>query len=141
MFDLLHQRGLLDPRKPVHHAAGSDYWFRRLFEIVPAEHLAKKTPAHITISRFVLALMELLADSKSSQPPAPQPDWVEKARALLTDDDMTAGKIASVARKLGFPTTRSASGSGRRWAIRPGSSAWTPASTAPRRCSTRAVKP
>ncbi|MBS0633546.1 MAG: helix-turn-helix transcriptional regulator [Verrucomicrobia bacterium] len=102
VFDLMLQKGLLDPRQPVHHASGSDYWFRRLFDIVSAQHSAKETPAHLTISRFVLALMELLADSRSAQPPAPQPDWVEKARALLADEHMTAGKIALVARKLGF---------------------------------------
>lgn len=102
VFDLLRASGLLDPQQPVHHASDSDYWFRRLFDIVPAEHLAKKTLPHITISRFVLALMELLADAKTSQPPAPRPGWIEAACALLTDENTEAGKIATVARKLGF---------------------------------------
>lgn len=102
VFDLMRANGLLDPQQPVHHAPGSDYWFRRLFDLIPAEHLAKKTLPHITISRFVLALMELLADAKISQAPAPRPDWIETACALLTDERMEAGKIATVARKLGF---------------------------------------
>jgi transcriptional regulator GlxA family with amidase domain len=46
--------------------------------------------------------MELLADAKTSQAPAPKPDWIGTACALLTDKKVEAGKIAAVAKKLGF---------------------------------------
>jgi AraC-like DNA-binding protein len=103
VFDLMRRTGVLDPKRPVHHAAGRDYWFRRLFTIVPPQHLRQKTSPEVIIMRFVSLLTEMLAGHAPAEDPQPQDDWVATACGLLADaENSAAGSIADVARQLGL---------------------------------------
>lgn len=103
VFDLLRRSGVLDPKRPVHHAEGRDYWFRRLFNLIPPQHLRQKTPPEVTVTRFVTMLTEMLADNKTDDEPLPKDDWVATACRLLSESDHSHAKsVATVARKLGF---------------------------------------
>lgn len=103
VFDLLRQNNVLNPDRPIHHAEGRDYWFRRLFDIVPPQHLRQKTPPEVSVMRFVSLLTELLADNKTPEEPQPQDDWVATACHLLGDaENSESGSVAAVARQLGL---------------------------------------
>src|SRR5690606_9778102 len=79
-FDLLRETKLLNPRHPVHHTQNPEDWFRRFFQIIPPLHRREKTPAQVTISRFISVLTEVLADSAApEEPPAPRDDWLNAA--------------------------------------------------------------
>lgn len=104
VFDLMRKSGLLDPRRPLHHAPNCDYWFRRFFQIIPPVHLRQKTPATAIVSRFVSVLTEILANSETDDtPPQEQDDWLNTACAMLsTTDTGEASHPVAVARKLGL---------------------------------------
>ena len=103
-FNLMSKTGLLDHRRPIHHAPNHDYWFRRFFQIIPPVHLRKKTPPQVIVSRFIAVLTEILADSETAEePPQAKNDWLGTACAMLsTSDNGTASHPAVVAKKLGL---------------------------------------
>lgn len=103
IFDLLRRNGVLNPDRPIHRAEGRDYWFRRLFDIVPPQHLRQKTPPEVSVMRFVALLTEMLADNQTTEAPQPQDDWVATACRLLADaENSEAGSVEDVARQLGL---------------------------------------
>lgn len=103
-FDLMHETGLLNPRRPVHHTEDCDRWFRRFFQVIPPLHLRQKTPPQVIVSRFIAVLTEILADSQApEETPEPRDDWLNAACELLATTEAAPGRSASdVARRLGF---------------------------------------
>ena len=103
-FDLMRKTGLLNPKRPVHHAPNCDYWFRRFFQIIPPVHLRKKTPAQVIVTRFVSVLTEILANIENEdEPPQARDDWLDTACSMLsTQDTGKASHPADVAKKLGM---------------------------------------
>ncbi len=103
VFDLMRQNNVLNPERPIHRTEGRDYWFRRLFDIVPPQHLRQKTPPEVSVMRFVSLLTEMLSGHKAPEEPQPQDDWVATACHLLGDaENPEAGTVATVARQLGL---------------------------------------
>jgi AraC-like DNA-binding protein len=104
VFNLMRKTGVLDPRKPLHHATNSDHWFRRFFQIIPPVHLRQKTSAQVIVSRFASVLTEILADNETAdEPPQAGDDWLSAACAMLsTPDTGKASHPSAVARKLGL---------------------------------------
>lgn len=103
VFDLMRTNGVLNPERPVHPATGRDHWFRRMFTLVPPQHLRQKTPPEVIVMRFATLLTEMLSDHKTPGEPQPQDDWVATACRLLADaENSAAGSVAAVARRLGM---------------------------------------
>ena len=105
IFDLMRQRGLFDAKRPLHHTSDSDYWFRRIFQIVPPLYLRERTPPEVLVTRFVAVLSELLAGCETADA-APAPDdhhWLNAACELLAAHEGETGmEPSAVARKLGL---------------------------------------
>lgn len=104
-FDLMRQTGLINPRRPLHHTQDSEFWFRRIFQIIPPLHLREKTPPQVLVTRFIAVLSELLAGTEGLEENTPEPrdDWLNTACQLLATHDGAPGlEPAIVARKLGF---------------------------------------
>lgn len=103
-FDLMRDTGLISPKRPLHHTQSSDFWFRRIFQIIPPLHLREKTPPQVIVTRFIAVLSELLAGSElPDETPAPRDDWLNSACELLTTHEGAPGLVpTTVARKLGF---------------------------------------
>jgi len=103
-FDLLRQSGIISPKRPVHHTHNSEYWFRRIFEVIPPLHLRGKTAPQAVVMRFVAVLCELLSgDEAPSSPPMDRADWIGKACEMLaTHEGRSGAEPAEVAKKLGL---------------------------------------
>ncbi|MDB6095496.1 MAG: hypothetical protein JWM32_3058 [Verrucomicrobia bacterium] len=102
VFDLMRRGGLLNPKRPVQPALGRDYWFRRMFAIIPPVHLRHKTPADSIVAHFVAVLTDMLSAHRSPAEPVKQTDWLDQACRLLTEDEkMAASSLGAVARRLG----------------------------------------
>lgn len=104
VFDLMRQTGLINPRQPLHHTQDSDFWFRRIFQIIPPLHLREKTSPQVPVTRLVAVLSELLAGNEIPDDlPAPRDDWLSTACELLaTHEGVSGAQPAAVAKKLGF---------------------------------------
>jgi len=104
VFDLMRKTGLIDPARPVHHTTDSDYWFRRIFQIVPPLYLRERTPAEVLVTRYVAVLSELLAGCDlPDSTPAPDETWLSAACEMLAAHEGDSGMDPpAVAKKLGF---------------------------------------
>ncbi len=105
VFDLMRSNGILNPARPITSAKGSNYWLRRITNILPPAHLRSRVSADSVVLHFAHVLTEMLQSSANEVAAAPEDDWMHKACVLLADEeaDPATSEPQAVAKKLGLP--------------------------------------
>ena len=80
LFELLQTRGVLDERRPIHHALPVDKWQERLLELAHTPRLAREVDTTAKIFRLANLLSQITSDEPSLPPPE---EWFQHACRLL----------------------------------------------------------
>ncbi|HEY1111787.1 MAG TPA: AraC family transcriptional regulator [Opitutaceae bacterium] len=82
-FDLLRQRGLLAPERPVWRLGAPDYWRQRLEGVVRSEPLTAAGAALRALGRFGEVLFEMMAAERERTEAPGREAWLEQSLRLL----------------------------------------------------------
>ena len=83
VFDLWRKQGLLDPRKPVHHAEPVTVWSRRIASVVDASRQAGSAPSLLGICRLQQLLAEIVTGAGRSTVYQDDLQWLDRASGLI----------------------------------------------------------
>lgn len=103
-FDLLRQRGLLVPERPVWRLGAPDYWQQRLTGVLRSEPLVAAGAALRALGRFSEVLLEMIASERERTESPAREVWLEQSLRLLGDRSASGGWASpkSVAREVGL---------------------------------------
>lgn len=101
VFDLMRDRGLLDPARPVRHAEPVNAWLARLESVTRSPRRPGGTLQEA--SRLVAVLADLLAADGGGEEPDADRRLVQRACALLESDLQRDLDGPALARHLGTP--------------------------------------
>ncbi|HUG12804.1 MAG TPA: AraC family transcriptional regulator [Opitutaceae bacterium] len=82
-FQLWRAQGLLDPERPVLRLGATDYWRRRLHEVVKGEPLHRAGAAMRAFGRLLHVLTDMIAADADSTRRAGRDTWLESSLRLL----------------------------------------------------------
>jgi len=83
VFDLWRRQGLLDPRKPVHHAEPVAEWSRRIESVVDASRQAGSAPSLLGICRLQQLLADIVTGAGRSTVYQDDLHWLERVSGLI----------------------------------------------------------
>jgi len=83
VFDLWRNQGLLNPRKPVHHAEPIATWSRRIESVVDAAWQAGSTPSLLGICRLQQLLAEVVTGAGRSMFYRDNLHWLDQVSGLI----------------------------------------------------------
>lgn len=103
-FDLLHQRGLLTPERPVWRLGAPEYWQQRLAGVLRSEPLTAAGAALRALGRFGEVLFEMMAAERERAGVPAREVWLEQSLRLLGHRSASGGWSSpqSVAREVGL---------------------------------------
>jgi AraC-like DNA-binding protein len=83
VFELWRTQGLLNPRKPVHHAEPVAVWSRRIESVVDPSRQAGSTPSLLGICRLQQLLAEIVTGAGRSTVYQDDVQWLERVSGLM----------------------------------------------------------
>ena len=83
VFDLWRSQGLLNPRKPVHHAEPVATWSRRIESVVDASWQAGSAPSLLGICRLQQLLAEIVTGAGRSTVYQDDLHWLDRVSGLI----------------------------------------------------------
>ena len=86
VFDLWRKQGLLNPRKPVHHAEPVVAWSRRFESVVDASRHAGSAPSLLGICRLQELLAEVVTGAGRSTVYQDDLQWLDRVSGLIEAD-------------------------------------------------------
>ena len=86
VFDLWRRQGLLNPRKPVHHAEPVAAWSRRLEAVFDASRQAGSAPPLLGICRLQQLLAEIVTGAGHSMVYQNDLQWLARVTGLIEAD-------------------------------------------------------
>lgn len=103
-FDLLRQRGLLTPERPVWRLGAPEYWQQRLASVLRSEPLTAAGAALRALGRFGEVLFEMMAAERERAGAPAREVWLEQSLRLLGHRSASGGWSSpqSVAREVGL---------------------------------------
>ena len=99
LFELLQARGVLDERRPIHHALPVDKWQERLLELAHTPRLAREVDTTAKIFRLANLLSQITSDEPSLPPPE---EWFQHACRLLKGNISEPFDLNLVAQAVGM---------------------------------------
>ena len=102
VFDLWRTQGLLDPRKPVHHAEPVDVWSRRLESVFDASRQVGSAPPLLGICRLQQLLAEVVTGAGRSTVYQDDAQWLDRVSGLIEADLIGPVDWENMARQIGL---------------------------------------
>lgn len=102
VFDLWRRQGLLNPRKPVHHAEPVDLWSRRLESIFDASRQVGSAPPLLAICRLQQLLAEIVTGAGRSTAYKDESRWLDRVSGLIESNLTGPADWPNVAQQVGL---------------------------------------